>query len=56
MSYASLNQTKDEGSSSSSILKKTSRPNGQGTYSFVGLYKRNTSVIYSNSLIVCMLI
>ena len=44
MSYVSLNQTKDnEGSTSSSVIK-TSRPNGQGTYSFVGLYELYTSV------------
>ena len=45
MSYVSLNQTKDnEGSTSSSVIKTISRPNGQGTYSFVGLYELYTSV------------
>ena len=47
MSHASFNQTKDKGSSSSSSsVIKTSGPNGQGTYSFVGLYKLYTSVVY----------
>lgn len=47
MSHASFNQTKDKGSSSSSSsIIKTSGPNGQGTYSFVGLYKLYTSVVY----------